>query len=29
MLICMAVYIGVVRAFYWGNKREPPKKKKD
>ncbi|MEP6946484.1 MAG: hypothetical protein ABJA02_11250 [Acidobacteriota bacterium] len=27
MVICLAVYIGVVRAFYWGDKKEPPKKK--
>jgi NADH:ubiquinone oxidoreductase subunit 2 (subunit N) len=29
MAICMAIYIAVVRAFYWGDKKEPPKKKKD
>lgn len=25
--LCLLVYFLVVRAFYWGNKNEPPKKK--
>jgi hypothetical protein len=29
LLICLAVYFLVVRAFYWGDKRQPPKGKKD
>lgn len=29
LLICLAVYIAVVRAFYWGDKKEPPRRKKD
>lgn len=28
MLICLAVYIAVVKAFYWGDKKNPPPKKK-
>lgn len=27
LFICISVYVLVVRAFYWGDKREPPKKK--
>lgn len=23
-VICMVVYIAVVRAYYWGDKKEPP-----
>jgi hypothetical protein len=29
MLICLAVYVLVVRAFYWGDKPGPPKNDRD
>jgi len=29
MIICLGVYIAVVKAFYWGDKGEAPKRKKD
>ncbi|HEV7700039.1 MAG TPA: hypothetical protein VGO43_07405 [Pyrinomonadaceae bacterium] len=28
LFICLLVYVLVVRAFYWGDKSEPPTKKK-
>jgi hypothetical protein len=28
LFICLAVYVLAVRAFYWGDKKEPPTKKK-
>lgn len=28
LFICLAVYVLVVRAFYWGDKKGPPTKKK-
>ena len=27
LFICLLVYVLVVRAFYWGDKNEPPTKK--
>lgn len=29
LAICLVVYVLVVRAFYWGDKKEPPKRNKD
>ena len=29
LAICLAVYVAVVKAFYWGDKKEPPKKNRD
>jgi hypothetical protein len=28
LAICILVYVLVIRAFYWGDKKEPPTKKK-
>ncbi len=28
LFICLAVYVLVVKAFYWGDKKEPPAKKR-
>jgi hypothetical protein len=28
VFICLAVYVAVVRAFYWGDRKEPPSKKR-
>ena len=27
LFLCLLVYFLVVRAFYWGDKKEPPKKR--
>ena len=29
LTICIVVYVAVVKAFYWGDKKEPPKRNKD
>jgi hypothetical protein len=26
LFICLLIYVLVIRAFYWGDKREPPTK---
>jgi hypothetical protein len=28
LFLCIAIYVLVVRAFYWGDKKGPPAKKK-
>lgn len=27
LFVCLLVYVLVVRAFYWGDRKEPPKRK--